>query len=104
MADHGEVVYASATGNDYEEHEGTYEGFLLFASIAVVCTVKGVLEVWWAIGLFMLLSVFTAFYGLATHSHTPGIVVLVLALLALAAFGLGLGHGSDLPHAHRRHA
>jgi hypothetical protein len=104
MADHGEVEYASVTGNNYEEHEGTYEGFLLFASIAVGCTVKGVLEVWWAIGLFMLLSVFTAFYGLATHSHTPGIVVLVLALLALAAFGLGLGHGSDLPHAHRRHA
>jgi hypothetical protein len=102
MADHGEVEYASATGNDYEEHEGTYEGFLLFASIAVVCTVKGVLEVWWAIGLFMLLSVFTAFYGLATHSHTPGISVLALALLGLAVFGLG--HGSDLPHAHRRRA
>jgi hypothetical protein len=102
MADHGEVEYASATGNDYEEHEGTYDGFLLFASIAVVCTVKGVLEVWWAIGLFMLLSVLTAFYGLATHSHTPGIAVLVLALLGLAAFGLG--HGSDLPHAHRRRA
>ena len=97
MADHGEVEYATATGNDYEEHEGTYEGFLLFASIGVVSTatimialtIGGVLEVWWAAGLFILLSVITAFYGLATHSHTPGIVVLVLALFALAAFGLG---------------
>jgi hypothetical protein len=95
MADHDdEVEYATATGNDYEEHEGTYEGFLLFASIAVVSTatimislaIGGVLEVWWAAGLFILLSVITAFYGLATHSHTPGIAVLVLALLGLAAF------------------
>ncbi len=51
--------------------------------------VGGVLEVWWAAGLLILLSVITAFYGLATHSHTPGIVVMVLGLFALAAFGLG---------------
>ena len=28
MADHGEVEYATATGNDYEEHEKTYKFFL----------------------------------------------------------------------------
>ena len=28
MADHGEVEYATATGNDYEEHEGTYRFFI----------------------------------------------------------------------------
>jgi hypothetical protein len=28
MADHGEVEYATATGNDYAEHEGTYRFFL----------------------------------------------------------------------------
>ena len=27
MADHGEVEYATATGNDYAEHEATYECF-----------------------------------------------------------------------------
>ena len=99
MADHGEAEYATATGNDYEEHEGTYEGFLLFASLGVVClasilialTIGGVLEVWWAAGVIILLAVGTAFWGLATHAHAPGLVVLVLALLALAAFGLGHG-------------
>ena len=99
MADHGEVEYATATGNDYEEHEGTYEGFLLFASVGVVCllsilvalTVGGVLEVWWAAGVIILLAVGTALYGLATHKHAPGVVVLVLALLTLAAYGLGHG-------------
>jgi len=28
MADHGEVAYATAEGNDYAAHEATYEGFL----------------------------------------------------------------------------
>ncbi len=28
MADHGNVEYATATGNDYDVHESTYEGFI----------------------------------------------------------------------------
>jgi len=28
MADHGEVEYTTATGNDYTEHEGTYKFFV----------------------------------------------------------------------------
>ena len=33
MADHGEVEYATATGNDYAEHEATYEGFVHLAYV-----------------------------------------------------------------------
>jgi hypothetical protein len=101
MADHAEVEYATATGNDYEEHENTYEGFLLFASVGIVCllsilialTLGGVMGVWWACGVILLLAMVAAFYGLATHSHAPGIVVFVLGLLALAAYGWGAGAG-----------
>jgi hypothetical protein len=28
MADHSEVAYTSADGNDYAAHEATYEGFI----------------------------------------------------------------------------
>jgi hypothetical protein len=35
MADHGELEYATAIGNDYPAHEQTYQGFLTL--------VKGVL-------------------------------------------------------------
>jgi hypothetical protein len=28
MADHGEIEYATAPGNDYAMHEATYAGFL----------------------------------------------------------------------------
>ena len=38
MADHGEVEYATATGNDYAEHEATYLMFLRLVkwSIAII--------------------------------------------------------------------
>ncbi|OKO69183.1 aa3-type cytochrome c oxidase subunit IV [Bradyrhizobium sp. NAS96.2] len=29
MADHNEVAYTTADGNDYVAHEQTYEGFLM---------------------------------------------------------------------------
>jgi hypothetical protein len=29
MADHSEVAYTTADGNDYEAHEKTYEGFIM---------------------------------------------------------------------------
>lgn len=38
MADHSEVAYTTADGNDYPAHEQTYEGFIMlvkFGSIAV---------------------------------------------------------------------
>ena len=28
MADHGEMAYSTAEGNDYAAHEETYEGFI----------------------------------------------------------------------------
>ena len=35
MADHGEVEYATATGNDYAEHEGTYRSFLRLVKVTL---------------------------------------------------------------------
>ncbi|KJC43729.1 cytochrome C oxidase subunit IV [Bradyrhizobium sp. LTSP885] len=38
MADHSEVAYTTADGNDYVAHEQTYEGFLVlvkYGSITV---------------------------------------------------------------------
>ncbi len=41
MADHGELEYALAEGNDYAAHEQTYRGFvsLVKIGIAVVVTI-----------------------------------------------------------------
>ena len=35
MADHGEVEYATATGNDYPAHEQTYHNFVTLVKVAV---------------------------------------------------------------------
>ena len=41
MADHDEVEYATATGNDYRAHEQTYRSFvtLVKAGMSVVATI-----------------------------------------------------------------
>ena len=39
MADHGEVEYATATGNDYAEHEKTYKFFIGLAKWGTVSIV-----------------------------------------------------------------
>ena len=39
MADHGEMAYSTAEGNDYAAHEQTYEGFIKlvkYGSAAVI--------------------------------------------------------------------
>jgi hypothetical protein len=39
MADHGEVEYATATGNDYAEHEATYRFFLRLVKVNITVIV-----------------------------------------------------------------
>jgi hypothetical protein len=93
MADHGEVEYATATGNDYAEHEHTYEAFvssavvgtLFVLNVVVVLAIWGVAGHWLvALGIFVI-AIAAAILGVATGSNVPGIVSLVLGLLALAA-------------------
>jgi Bacterial aa3 type cytochrome c oxidase subunit IV len=48
MADHGEVEYATATGNDYAAHEQTYRNF--------ISLVKGVLAA--VVVIVVLMAIF----------------------------------------------
>lgn len=36
MADHSEVAYTAADGNDYEAHERTYEGFIMLVKYGTI--------------------------------------------------------------------
>jgi Bacterial aa3 type cytochrome c oxidase subunit IV len=43
MADHNEVAYTTADGNDYPAHEQTYDGFITlvkYGTVAVVIIVS----------------------------------------------------------------
>jgi hypothetical protein len=48
MADHGEVEYATADGNDYAEHENTYQLFLTLTK--------------WIVGFVIILLILMAYF------------------------------------------
>ena len=48
MADHGEVEYATADGNDYAEHETTYNFFISLTK--------------WIIGFLVILLILMAYF------------------------------------------
>jgi hypothetical protein len=39
MADHGELEYATAEGNDYASHERTYESFVKMVKVGITVVV-----------------------------------------------------------------
>jgi hypothetical protein len=39
MADHGEVEYATAEGNDYPAHEQTYENFITLVKVIMTIVI-----------------------------------------------------------------
>ena len=46
MADHGELTYSTADGNDYAAHEATYEGFIKLvkygtAAVVIIVALMG---------------------------------------------------------------
>ncbi|MBV9346796.1 MAG: aa3-type cytochrome c oxidase subunit IV [Pseudolabrys sp.] len=96
MADHGTVEYATAPGNDYPAHEGTYEGFLHFAFTGLLHVVNlcfglatgGVMGHWgWATIIFVLAALGGVF-GMLNGTRTPSYVAFVLCFLIFAFNGL----------------
>ena len=97
MADHGQVEYATAAGNDLAAHESTYRNFTLLAfigcahaaSVVIGLAIVGTTSHWLvAIGL-MILASFVAVHGLAFGAKAPSGVMIVVSLLALALTAAG---------------
>jgi len=97
MADHGQVEYATATGNDLPAHESTYKNLILLAyvgcchiaSIVIGLAIVGTTTHWLvAIGLMLLASI-VAVHGLATGAKTPSAVMVLISLLGLAFTAAG---------------
>jgi len=92
MADHGEVEYATATGNDYPAHEQTYEGFVHFAVIGICLVINIVLALaigtvvghWGVMVGILIVATIIAGFDLANGSRTPSAVMVVISLLLLA--------------------
>jgi hypothetical protein len=97
MAEHGEVEYATATGNDYAEHEGTYEAFLHLTlvgilnviSLVIGLTLGGVMGHWIAEGIILVLAAAALLVNLVRGTRIFSLAITTLAVLTLAFFGLG---------------
>jgi hypothetical protein len=92
MADHGELEYATAEGNDLPAHESSYVNFVHFVyvgllhviNIVIGLGVGGVHGAWWtAFAIFVFATVCAIIDGVF-HTKAASAIALVLALLALA--------------------
>jgi hypothetical protein len=91
MADHGELEYATATGNDLPAHVASYEKFVHFIFVGLVHVVNillglaigGVHGAWLvAFGVFVIATI-AAIINLVNGNRGASIVVLVLSVIAL---------------------
>jgi hypothetical protein len=93
MADHGEVEYATATGNDYVEHDSTYRSFMKFvevgiATVASILVGLGLIGVKDAVGVGVVILLAASVAGaiglFSGAGWKPPAVVFLVALIALA--------------------
>jgi hypothetical protein len=92
MADHGEVEYATATGNDYAAHEQTYENFVHLAVVGICHVINIVLALaigtvlghWVIMTGILIVATIIAGHDLSTGSRLPGGVMVIISLLLLA--------------------
>jgi len=100
MADHGQIEYATAEGNDLPAHEAQYERFvhlvLVFGahivSIVIGLAIGAVQGHWLTAFAVFVIATLVAFHGFLTGARTPSIVMVLISLLAL---GLGAGGSSS---------
>lgn len=92
MADHGAPEYATADGNDYAEHKGTYQFFIkltLVGTVALACfmvsfAIGGANGHWGIFTLGTLASIAVAAIGLASDDGKPKLLFGLLGVLVLA--------------------
>ena len=97
MADHAEVEYTTASGNDYDEHEGTYIRFLHLTVVMIIniinillgLAIGGVMGHWLTAFAVFIIATGASAHGLLSGSRTSSGVALVLSLLAFAASAAG---------------
>ena len=92
MAEHGQVEYGTATGNDLAAHEDTYKNFVQLAfvgschvaSIVIGLAIGGGTHHWGYTITLIILATLVAAHGLASGAKVPSAIMVLISLLALA--------------------
>jgi hypothetical protein len=91
MAEHGELEYGTATGNDLAAHEDTYNTFVqlayvgscLCACIVIALAIGGGTHRWGYSITLLIIAPFVAAHGLATGAKIPSAVMVLISLLTM---------------------
>jgi Bacterial aa3 type cytochrome c oxidase subunit IV len=91
MADHGEIQYATAQGNDLTAHEAGYSQFVratfvgtaMIINILFALTIGGVLGHWLPAALILVAAVISAGISGWTGSRSVSIGMVAISALAL---------------------
>ena len=97
MADHAEVEYATASGNDYTEHEETYRRFLHLTVVLVFhiinillgLAIGAVMGHWLTAFVVFVIATGAAVHGLLSGSKTSTGVAFAFSLAAFAFSAAG---------------
>ena len=92
MAEHGEVEYATAEGNDLPAHVAMYDRFVHLVvvlgghitNIVLGLAIGGVADHWLLAFAVMLIATGVAIHGFATGARLPTVVMVIVSLVALA--------------------
>jgi hypothetical protein len=92
MAEHGKVEYATATGNDYAEHEATYVNVMKLTKVGTVAILAIVvaLGIWGTVGALgwtafgVVMALIFLGYGLYRDTVVPAAALLVFLLIVWA--------------------
>jgi len=97
MAEHSEVEYATAAGNDYAAHEGTYRTFLHLTVVLIIHVINilfglaigGVMGHWLTAFAVFVIATAAAAHGLLSGSKTSSQIALVLSFIAFVFSATG---------------
>ena len=92
MADHGEVEYATAEGNDLPAHVAMYDRFVHWivvggahvANIVLGLAIGAVTGHWLVAFAIFVVATIVAFHGFLSGARMPSVVMVILSLIALA--------------------
>ncbi len=95
MADTRVVEHRSTTNID-DEHERTFQSFVLFTAVAVMHAanvliglgIGGVLDQWVVGAIIVFLATFAVIYSLVTRTTRVSVIILVLSLVTLLLLGV----------------
>lgn len=91
MADHGEVQYATAAGNDMPAHEASYSQFVqatfigtaMVVNILIGLTIGGVLGHWLPAAAVLVVAIIAAGISAWTGSRTVSLGMVAISALTL---------------------